>query len=99
MAEIDVSTFSEKRYATPEEAAFLTAQWPQEKRHRWILQNCYFGHGQMLMRSQRYLIVEGVEQVKTTYLCECGYKLVQYIPRMLALTVVDEECLPPPLQA
>jgi hypothetical protein len=83
---------------TPEEKALLIQQWPEQKRRRWILQNCYFGHGQMLAKSQRHLMKDGVEQVKTTYFCECGYSLVQYVPRTLALQIVDEECFPPPLQ-
>jgi hypothetical protein len=95
---VDPSTFKQGRAATPEEKAYMDAQWPAEKRRRWIFQNCYFGHGQMLAKNMRYIMKDGVEQVKTTYFCECGYSLVQYVPRTLALQIVNEGCLPPPLE-
>ena len=71
------------------------ALWPGEKRKRWIFQNCLFGHGLMEMKSYRHTGSYGVNRVKTVYTCDCGYHLELFVPREMALKVVDEEYLPP----
>jgi transcriptional regulator NrdR family protein len=64
-------------------------------RNQWMRFTCYFCATQMDGVSQTQVMRDGKEYIKTGYKCtQCGYKLVTYVSREQALSIVDEKCLP-----
>ncbi len=64
-------------------------------RRQWMRFNCYFCNIQMDGVSQTQVMKDGQEYFQTGYKCtQCGYKLVTYVTRAQALSIVDEICLP-----
>lgn len=63
--------------------------------NQWIRYNCYFCATQMDGVARTQVLKEGKEYLKTTYKCShCGHRLVAYVSREQALSIVDEACLP-----
>lgn len=64
-------------------------------KNQWMRFRCYFCEIQLDGVSRTQVLKDGIEYLKTTYRCsQCGFKLVAYISREQALSLVDETCLP-----
>jgi hypothetical protein len=69
----------------------------QPHRNIWIHVNCHFCHRRMFTDKLRATqnTKTGQTYIETTYVCpRCDYWVRSTIPRKLAATIVDDECLP-----
>jgi hypothetical protein len=83
---------------TTTEQSQIEPEQPQpEPRRMWKRPECSFCQRPMINISYRSNEnkLTGQTYVKMKYLCpDCDYRQQNEVPRKLALTVVDEECIP-----